>query len=204
MASALSTNKDEFSIDIDWKRYRGMIGSLLYSTTSRFDIMFTVCLCARYQASPKESHFKIVKRILRYLCQTTHFGLWYPKEGYYCLVEFSDSDFAGCKLDRKSTGETCHLFGSFLISWHRRKQNNIALSTVEAKYVAAGSCCSQILLLKQNLLCNISPCTMLFSLAWTESCLFLSFCMLYLVHVPFFACLQVFNCGLACMFPYSF
>jgi len=85
-------------------------------------------------------------------CGTTNFGLWYPKESPCYLVGFSDSDFAGCKLDRKSTSGTCHLFGKCLISWHSKKQHSVALSTVEAGYVAAGSCCSQILWIKQQLL----------------------------------------------------
>jgi len=142
MASALSIDNYETSIEVDCKRYRGMIGSLLYLTASRPDIMFSVCMCARYQAFPKESHLKIVKRIFRYISGTTNFGLWYPKGSSCYLVGFSDSDFAGCKSDRKSTSGTCHLFGNCLISWHSKKQHSVAFSTAEAEYVAAGSCCS--------------------------------------------------------------
>jgi len=144
-----SIDKDEFDIDVDIKRYRGMIGSLLYLTASRPNIMFSVCICSRYQASPKESHLKIVKRILRYLSRTTHFGLWYPKGGSCCLVGFLDSDFAGCKSDRKRTSGTCHLFGNCLISWHSKKQHSVALSSTEDEYMAVGSCFSQILWFKQ-------------------------------------------------------
>jgi len=79
MASALSVDKDESGIEVNCKRYRGMIDSLLYLTASRPDIMFSVCICGRYQAFPKESHLKIVKRISRYISGTTKFGLWYPK-----------------------------------------------------------------------------------------------------------------------------
>jgi len=129
-----------------------MIGSLLYLTAGRPDIMFSVCMCARYQAFPKESHLKIVKIIFRYISGTTNFRFWYPKGSSSCLVRFSDSDFAGCKLDRKSTSDTCHLFGNCLISWHSKKQRSVVLSTDEAEYVAAGSCCSQILWIKQQLL----------------------------------------------------
>jgi hypothetical protein len=75
MASALSIDKDEAGIEVDGKKYRDTIGSLLYLTTSRLDIMFSVCMCARYQASPKESHLKIVKRIFQYISGTTNFGL---------------------------------------------------------------------------------------------------------------------------------
>ena len=109
-------------------------------------------MCARYQSAPKESHFKAVKRILRYLNGTSKFGLWYSKGSDSSLVGYSDSDFAGCKLDRKSTSGTCHLFSKSLVSWHSKKQVSVALSTAEAEYVAAGSCCAQILWLKQQLL----------------------------------------------------
>ena len=80
-----------------------MIGSLLYFTASRPDIMFSVCMCALYQANPKESHEKTVKRILRYLRYTPCFGLWYPKGAHFEFLGYSDSDFIGCKIDRKST-----------------------------------------------------------------------------------------------------
>jgi len=136
---------------VDQTKYRGLIGSLLYLTSSRPDIMFAVCLCARYQANPKESHFKVAKRILKYLKGTTNVGLWYPSHSPIHLIGYSDSDFAGCKLDRKSTSGTCHLLGSSLISWHSKKQAYVALSTAEAKYIAAGSCCAKILWLKQQL-----------------------------------------------------
>jgi hypothetical protein len=144
--------RDENGKDVDVKRYIGMIGSLLYLTASRPDIMFSMCMCARYQSCPKESHLKAVKRILRYLSGTPKYGLWYSKGNDCSLVGFSDSDFAGCKSDRKSTSGTCHLFSNSLVSWHSKKQVSVALSTAEAEYVAAGSCCAQILWIKQQLL----------------------------------------------------
>jgi len=115
------------------------------------DIMFAVCFCARFQSNPKESHFKVAKRILKYLKGTTTVGLWYPYHSPIHLVGYSDSDFAGCKLDRKSTSEICHLLGSSLISWHNKKQACVPLSTAEAEYITAGSCCAQILIIKQQL-----------------------------------------------------
>jgi len=92
---------------VDQTKYRGLIGSLLYLTTSRPDIMFVVCLCARYQANPKESHLKAAKRILKYLKVTTNVGLWYPSYSPIHLIGYSDYDFAGCKLDRKSMKSIC-------------------------------------------------------------------------------------------------
>jgi len=101
-------------------KYRGLIGSLLYLTANRPDIMFTVCLCARFQSNQKESHLKAAKRILKYLKDTTTIGLWHPSQSPIHLVGYSDSDLAGCKLDKKSTGGTCHLLGSSIIYWHRK------------------------------------------------------------------------------------
>ena len=151
MPSSCYTDADAAGKGVDQTKYRGLIGFLLYLTASRSDIMFVVCLCARYQANPKESHFKAAKRILKYLKGTTNVGLWYPSYSLIHLIGYSDSDFAGCKLDRKSTSGTCHLLGSSLISWHSKKQACVALSTAEAEYIAARSCCAQILWLTQQL-----------------------------------------------------
>jgi len=115
-------DNDEKGANVDQTKYRGPIGSLLYMTTSRPDIMFSVCLCARYQANPKESHYMATKRILKYLKGTIDVGLWYPSEVSLNLIGYSDSYFAGCKIDRKSTSGTCYLLGSSLISWHSKKQ----------------------------------------------------------------------------------
>jgi hypothetical protein len=143
---------DEGGNLVDQTLYRSMIGSLLYLTASRPDIMFSVCMCARFQASPKETHLIAVKRILRYLKHTPSIGLWYPKGALFELIGYSDSDYARCKVDRKSTSGGCHLLGRSLVSWSSKKQNSVALSTAEAKYIAAGACCAQILYMKQTLL----------------------------------------------------
>ena len=94
---------------VDQKLYRSMIGSQLYVTASRSDVMFSVCICARFQASPRESHLKATKRILRYLKHTQNAGLWYPKGAKFELVGYFDLDYAGCKVERKSTSGTCQL-----------------------------------------------------------------------------------------------
>ena len=155
MSTPMSTNcyldKDESGQSIDIKQYRGMIGSLLYLSASRPDIMFSVCMCARFQSNPKQSHLSAVKRIMRYLLGTINLGLWYPKNSTCNLIGYSDSDFAGSKTDRKSTSGTCQFIGSALVSWHSKKQNSVALSTAEAEYISAGSCCAQILWMKQQL-----------------------------------------------------
>ncbi|KAL2971289.1 hypothetical protein AAZX31_15G186700 [Glycine max] len=128
-----------------------MIRPFLYLSTSRPDIMFSVCMCARFQLNPKESHLNAVKRIIRYLLDTINIGLWYPKNSTCNLIRYSDSDFAGSKTDRKSTSGTCHFIGSALVSWHSKKQNSVALSTAEAEYISAGNCCAQILWMKQQI-----------------------------------------------------
>ena len=93
-----------------------MIGSLLYLTASRPDIMFSLCLCSRYQSCSKESHLLAIKRIFRYLKDTSSLGLWYPKGSSFALHAYSDTDFGGCKIDRKSTFGTCQFLGNMLIS----------------------------------------------------------------------------------------
>ena len=93
-----------------------------------------------------------VKRILRYVKFTPNIGLWYPRGARFNLLGYSDSDYAGCKVDRKSTSGTCQMLGRSLVSWSSKKQNSVALSTAEAEYISAGSCCAQLLWMKQTLL----------------------------------------------------
>jgi hypothetical protein len=104
------------------------------------DVMFSVCMCVRFQASPRESHLKVTKRILRYLKHTQNVSSWYPKGTKFELIRYSDSDYAGCKVERRSTSGTCQLLRRSLVSWSSKKQNSVPLLTVEAKYIAAGSC----------------------------------------------------------------
>ncbi|XP_068486649.1 secreted RxLR effector protein 161-like [Phaseolus vulgaris] len=136
---------------VDQTKFRGLIGYLLYLTTSKPDIMFVVCLCARFHSNPKDSLFKAAKQILKYLKGTSTVGLWYPSHSSIHLVGYSDSDFVLCNLDREKTSGTCHLLGSSLISWHSKKQASVAFSIAEAEYIVVGSCCAQILWIKQQL-----------------------------------------------------
>jgi hypothetical protein len=136
---------------VDQKVYRSMIGSLLYLCASQLDIMLSVCMCARFQANPKEVHLRAVKQILRYLVHTSKFGLWYPKGSTFDLIGYSDADWAGCKIDWKSTLGTCQFLGRSLVSWASKKQNSVALSTAEAGYIAASHCCGQLLWMRQTL-----------------------------------------------------
>ncbi|RVW73321.1 Retrovirus-related Pol polyprotein from transposon TNT 1-94 [Vitis vinifera] len=116
MPTNLKLSKDESGKRVEETLYKSMIGCLLYLTTSRPDITFSVGVCARYQACPKESHFIALKRIIR-----------------------------------KSTSSGCFYIGNCLVAWMSKKQNSILLSTAEVKYIAAGSCCSQLLWIKQML-----------------------------------------------------
>ncbi|GJZ20997.1 putative ribonuclease H-like domain-containing protein [Tanacetum coccineum] len=144
--------KDADGEDVDEHMYRSMIGSLMYLTSSRPDIMFVVCVCARFQVNPKVSHLHAVKRIFRYLKGQPKLGLWYPKDSPFDLVAYTDSDYAGASLDRKSTTGGCQFLGCRLISWQCKKQTVVANSTTEAEYVAASSCCGQVLWIQNQLL----------------------------------------------------
>nr|GEV27240.1 hypothetical protein [Tanacetum cinerariifolium] len=119
--------KDPDGKDVDVHTYRSMIGSLMYLTSSRLDIMFVACACAHFQVTPKASHLHAVKRIFRYLKGKPHLGLWYPKDSPFNLVAYSDSDYAGASLDRKSTTRGC-------------------------QFLAAASCCAQVLWIQNQLL----------------------------------------------------
>nr|GFC57597.1 hypothetical protein [Tanacetum cinerariifolium] len=137
--------KDGTGKDVELHLYRSMIGSLMYLTASRPDIMFAICACARHQVTPKECHLHVVKRIFRYLKGHSKLGLWYQKASPFDLVAYSDSDYGGASQDRKSTTGGSQFLGRRLISWQSKKQTIVATSTTEAEYVAAASCCGQVL-----------------------------------------------------------
>nr|GEX75554.1 putative reverse transcriptase, RNA-dependent DNA polymerase [Tanacetum cinerariifolium] len=144
--------KDPDGKGVDVHTCRSMIGSLMYLTSSRPDIMFAVCACARFQVTPKASHLHAVKRIFRYLKGKPHLGLWYPKDSPFYLVAYLDSDYAGASLDRKSTTGGCQFLSCRLISWQCKKQTVVATSSTEAEYVVTASCCAQVLSIQNQLL----------------------------------------------------
>nr|GEX76771.1 retrovirus-related Pol polyprotein from transposon TNT 1-94 [Tanacetum cinerariifolium] len=141
MSPDTKLTKDEECESVDSTKYRGMIGSLLYLTTSRPDIMFSVCLCARFQEAPKTSHFEAVKRIFQYIKGTTHLGLWYPKRTGIETIVYADSDHAGDYVDRKSTSGICTFVRCCLTSWFSKKQTALAIKA-----------CQQALWMKQALI----------------------------------------------------
>ncbi|GKB07022.1 hypothetical protein Tco_0835255 [Tanacetum coccineum] len=137
---------------VDQTKYHNMVGALMYLTASRPDIVHATCYCARYQARPTEKHLKEVKRIFRYLKNTIHMGLWYPKDTGFELTAFSDSDHAGCLDTRKSTsGGIQFLGGDKLVSWSSKKQDCTSMSTAEAEYVSLSACCAQVLWMRTQL-----------------------------------------------------
>ncbi|KAJ9548445.1 hypothetical protein OSB04_020988 [Centaurea solstitialis] len=151
MATGNSIGPDHEGKDVDLRNYRSMVGSLMYLTASRPDIMFATCVCARYQAKPKESHLAAVKRIFRYLKGTPYYGIWYPKGLGFELQAYTDADYGGCNMDRKSTSGHLQFLGNKLVSWASKKQQCVSTSTAESEYVAAASCCSQVLWMQSQL-----------------------------------------------------
>jgi hypothetical protein len=113
MSTTTALDADEEGEHVDQKEYQSMIGSLLYLTVTRPDIQFSVCMCVHFQTSPRTSHRQAVNRIFKYLRHTPDFGLWYSASSSLALHGFSDADFAGCRLDRKSTSGTWQFFWIF-------------------------------------------------------------------------------------------
>ncbi|GKC88434.1 putative ribonuclease H-like domain-containing protein, partial [Tanacetum coccineum] len=144
--------KDEEATDVDVDFYRSIIGSLMYLTASRPDIMFAVCNCSRFQVTLKTSHLNAVKRIFRYLKGKPNLGLWYPKVLPFDLEAYLDCDYVGANLDRKSTTGGCQFLGRRLISWQYKKQTIVATFTTKAEYVAAASYHGQVLWIQNQML----------------------------------------------------
>nr|GEY34014.1 retrovirus-related Pol polyprotein from transposon TNT 1-94 [Tanacetum cinerariifolium] len=136
---------------VDQTDYRSKIGSLMYLTSSRPDIVQAVCFCARYQSRPTEKHLKEVKRIFRYLRGTVNIGFWYPKGSSFELTAFSDADHAGCIDSRKSTSGGIQFLGDKLVSWMSKKQNCTAMSSAEAEYEALSASCAQVMWMRTQL-----------------------------------------------------
>ncbi|XP_025703838.1 secreted RxLR effector protein 161-like [Arachis hypogaea] len=141
-------DKAENGKDVDETPYRGMIGSLMYLTSSRPDIIQSVDVCSRFQSHSKESHLSAVKWIIRYIKGTSDFDLWYPKTDEFCIVGYCEADFVGDRMNRRSTSGICCFLGQSLNVWSSKKQATVDLSTTEAKYISASSCCSQLIWLK--------------------------------------------------------
>ena len=120
-----------------------MIGNLLYVTTSRPDVMQAVGKVARFQATPKEAHVLVVKRIFKYLKRTTKFGIWYPKGNELTLVSYTDADWEGSIDDKKITSGATLYLGECLVYWLSKKKPSVSLSTTEVEYIEAATCRSE-------------------------------------------------------------
>eukprot|EP00253_Pinus_taeda_P025441 PITA_25441 len=151
MVTGCSLSANDESVAVHQPTYRSMIGSLTYLTGTRPDIMHAVGIVGRFQANPKETHLQAVRRIFKYLQGTENYGLWYPRDTDLTLYAYTDADWAGSMDDRKSTSGGAFFMGSRLLSWFSKKQSSIALSTAEAEYVVAASCCTQLLWMMQTL-----------------------------------------------------
>ena len=142
MATNAKLTSDPSGESVDITLYRSMIGCLLYLTTSRPDIAFSVGVCSRFQSNPKVSPLNAIKRIIKYVGGTCDYELFYSKESNLSLAGFSDSDWAGNADDRKSTTGGCFYLGANLVAWMSKKKNSISLSNAEVQYIATRSCCS--------------------------------------------------------------
>nr|GEW32632.1 retrovirus-related Pol polyprotein from transposon TNT 1-94 [Tanacetum cinerariifolium] len=136
---------------IDPTHYRGMVSTLMYLTSNRPDLVYAVCMCARYQDRPIEKHLHVVKRIFRYLRGIVNRRLWYSKDSAIALTAFVDADHAGCQYTRRSTSGSMQLLGARLVSWSSKRQKSIIISSMEAKYIALSGCCAQVLWMRSQL-----------------------------------------------------
>nr|GEV74711.1 uncharacterized mitochondrial protein AtMg00810-like [Tanacetum cinerariifolium] len=136
---------------VDQTDYRSKIGSLMYLTSSRSDIVQVVCFWARYQSRPTEKHLKEVKRIFRYLRGTVNMGLWYPKDSSFELTAFLDANHVRCIDSHKSTSGGIQFLGDKLVSWISKKQNCTGTSSAKAEYVALSASCAQVMWMRTQL-----------------------------------------------------
>jgi transposase InsO family protein len=155
VATPLVTNeklqKDDGSPEADASHYRSLIGSLLYLTATRPDIMFATSLLSRFMQKPSQIHFGVGKRVLRYLQGTKEYGIWYKPKCNSKLLGYTDSDWAGSVDDMKSTSGYAFSLGSGFFSWASKKQATVAQSTAEAEYIAAAEATSQAIWLRRIL-----------------------------------------------------
>nr|GEV98207.1 retrovirus-related Pol polyprotein from transposon TNT 1-94 [Tanacetum cinerariifolium] len=147
----LKLDKDPFGIPVDQTLFRSMVGSLMYLIANRPDLVFVVCMCARYQASPTKKHLEALKRVFWYLKGTINWGLWYSKDTAMALTAYADVDHAGCQDTQISTSRSAQFLGDKLVSWSSKKQKSTAISTTEVEYIAMSGCCAQILWMRSQL-----------------------------------------------------
>jgi len=142
-------SKDADGVAIDESYYKKIVGSLMYLTKIRPDLVYNVSLISRYMAKPTKLHLQAAKRILRYLKGTFDYGIMYKKVSSNDMVAYTDSDYAGDLDDRKSTYSYVFLLSSGVVSWLSKKQPIVTLSTTEAEFVAAARCASQVVWMRR-------------------------------------------------------
>ncbi|GKD21467.1 hypothetical protein Tco_1223170 [Tanacetum coccineum] len=145
MVDRLKLDDDPLGTPVDQTRFHSMVSILMYLTASRPNLVFAVCMCARYQTSPTKKHLKALKRVFRYLRGTINWGLWYPKDTAMALTAYADADHASCQDTRRSTSGSAQFHGDKLVSWSLKKHKITAISTTKAKYIAMSGCSAQIL-----------------------------------------------------------
>ncbi|GKA52164.1 retrovirus-related pol polyprotein from transposon TNT 1-94 [Tanacetum coccineum] len=121
---------------VDPTHYRGMVGTIMYLTSNRLNLVYVVYMCARYQARPTKNHQHALKRIFRYLRVTVNRGLWYSKDSAIALTALVDADHASCQDTRRSTSGSMQLLGDRLVSWSSKRQKSAKISSMEAEYIA--------------------------------------------------------------------
>nr|GEY08370.1 hypothetical protein [Tanacetum cinerariifolium] len=146
MMDRIKLDEDPLGIPVDQTRFRSMVGSLMYLTASILDLVFVVCMCSRYQASPTKKHLEALKRVFWYLKGTINWGLWYLKDTVMALTAYADADHACCQDTRRSTSGSAQFLGDKLVSWSSKKQKSTTISTTKAEYIVMSGCCAQILL----------------------------------------------------------
>ncbi|GKB58155.1 retrovirus-related pol polyprotein from transposon TNT 1-94 [Tanacetum coccineum] len=151
MVEKSKLDEDTLGKAVDPTHYRGMVGTLMYLKSSRPDLVYAVCMCARYQARPTEKHLHVVKRIFWYLRGTVNQGLWYPNIFAIALKDFVDVDHAGCQDTRHSMSGSMQMLGDRLVSWSSKRQKSDAISNTEAEYIALSGCCAQVLWMRSQL-----------------------------------------------------
>ena len=144
-------SKDKDGTPVDETYFKQLVGSLMYLTATRPDMMFVTCLVSRYMAKPTNLHLQTIKRALRYLKGTVSYGIYYRKDGNGELRVYTDSDYAGDVEDRKSTSGYVFLLNFGAVSWCSKKQPIVTLSTTEAEFVAAAMCTCQAIWIKRIL-----------------------------------------------------
>nr|GFB20175.1 retrovirus-related Pol polyprotein from transposon TNT 1-94 [Tanacetum cinerariifolium] len=145
MVDRLKLDEDPLGIPVNQTHFRSLVSSLMYLTANRPDLVFNVCMCARYHAKPTKKHLEALKRVFQFLKGTINWGLWYLKDTSMALTAYAYADHAGCQDTRRSTSESAQFRGDKLVSWSFKKQKSMAISTTEAEYIAMSGCYAQIL-----------------------------------------------------------